>query len=68
MIFTYWDVVSVILSFLATHLRATLCGLLGGLLDDSQRILDERDVGQSRAVESRPQLEPLLKRFLVILI
>jgi hypothetical protein len=30
--------------------------------------LDERDVGQSRAAESRPQLEPLLKRFLVIFI
>jgi hypothetical protein len=30
--------------------------------------LDERDVGQSRAAESQPQLEPLLKCFLVILI
>jgi hypothetical protein len=30
--------------------------------------LDERDIGQSRAAESRPQLEPLLKRFLIILI
>jgi hypothetical protein len=30
--------------------------------------LDERDVGQSTAAESRPQLKPLLKRFLVILI
>jgi hypothetical protein len=30
--------------------------------------LDERDIGQSRAAESRPQLEPLLKRFLVIFI
>jgi hypothetical protein len=30
--------------------------------------LDERDVGQSRAAESRPQLEPLLNRFLVIFI
>jgi hypothetical protein len=37
-------------------------------LQTSQRILDERDVGQSRAAESRPQLEPLLKRFLVIFI
>jgi hypothetical protein len=34
----------------------------------SRRILDERDIGQSRAAESRPQLEPLLKRFLVIFI
>jgi hypothetical protein len=30
--------------------------------------LDERDIGQSRAAESQPQLEPLLKRFLVIFI
>jgi hypothetical protein len=30
--------------------------------------LDERDIGQFRAAESRPQLEPLLKRFLVIFI
>jgi hypothetical protein len=30
--------------------------------------LDERDIGQSRAAESRPQLEPLLKHFLVIFI
>jgi hypothetical protein len=30
--------------------------------------LDERDVEQSRAAESRPQLEPLLKRFLIIFI
>jgi hypothetical protein len=30
--------------------------------------LDERDVGQSRVVESRPQLEPLLKCFLVIFV
>jgi hypothetical protein len=30
--------------------------------------LDERDVGQSRATESRPQLELLLKCFLVIFI
>jgi hypothetical protein len=30
--------------------------------------LDERDIGQSRAAESRPQLKPLLKRFLVIFI
>jgi hypothetical protein len=30
--------------------------------------LDERDIGQSRAAESRPQLEPLLKCFLVIFI
>jgi hypothetical protein len=37
-------------------------------LQASRRILDERDIGQSRAAESRPQLEPLLKRFLVIFI
>jgi hypothetical protein len=37
-------------------------------LQASQRILDERDVGPSRVAESRPQLEPLLKRFLVIFI
>jgi hypothetical protein len=30
--------------------------------------LDERNIGQSRAAESRPQLEPLLRRFLVIFI
>jgi hypothetical protein len=30
--------------------------------------LDERDVGQSRVAESRPQLEPLLKHFLIIFI
>jgi hypothetical protein len=30
--------------------------------------LDERNVGKSRTAESRPQLEPLLKRFLVIFI
>jgi hypothetical protein len=34
----------------------------------SWRILDERNVGQSRAAESRPQLEPLLKCLLVILV
>jgi hypothetical protein len=27
---TSWDVVYVTFNFLATHLRATLCGLLGG--------------------------------------
>jgi hypothetical protein len=30
--------------------------------------LDERDIGQSRAAESRPQLEPLLKHFFVTFI
>jgi hypothetical protein len=30
--------------------------------------VDERDTGQSRAAESRPQLEPLLKRLLVFLL
>jgi hypothetical protein len=30
--------------------------------------LDERDVGQSRAAESRPQQEPLLKCFLIIFV
>jgi hypothetical protein len=30
--------------------------------------VDERDTGQSRAAESRPQLEPLLKRLLVFLV
>jgi hypothetical protein len=30
--------------------------------------LDERDIGQSKAAESRPQLEPLLKCFLIIFI
>jgi hypothetical protein len=29
--------------------------------------VDEGDIGQSRAAESRPQLEPLLKRLLVFL-
>jgi hypothetical protein len=38
------------------------------ILQASWRILDERDIRQSRAAESRPQLEPLLKRFLVIFI
>jgi hypothetical protein len=37
-------------------------------LQTSRRILDERDIGQSRAAEPRPQLEPLLKRLLVIFI
>jgi hypothetical protein len=32
------------------------------------RILDERDVGQSRAAESWPHLEPLLKRLLIIFV
>jgi hypothetical protein len=30
--------------------------------------LDERNIGQSRAAEPRPQLEPLLKRLLVLFI
>jgi hypothetical protein len=30
--------------------------------------LDERDIGQFKAAEPRPQLEPLLKRLLVIFI
>jgi hypothetical protein len=30
--------------------------------------LDERDIGQAREAESRPLLEPLLKRFLIIFI
>jgi hypothetical protein len=30
--------------------------------------LDERDIGQSRAAEPRPQLEPLLKHLLFIFI
>jgi hypothetical protein len=29
---------------------------------------DEGDIGQSRAAESRPQLEPLLKRFPIFLV
>jgi hypothetical protein len=37
-------------------------------LQISRRILDERDIGQSRAAKPRPQLEPLLKRLLVIFI
>jgi hypothetical protein len=31
-------------------------------------ILDERDIGQSRAAEPRPQLEPLLQRLLIFFI
>jgi hypothetical protein len=30
--------------------------------------VEEKDIGQSRAAEPRPQLEPLLKRLLVIFI
>jgi hypothetical protein len=53
---TSWDVVSVTLSFLATRLRATLRDFFGGAGKLASRlvggILNERDVGQSRAVES----------------
>jgi hypothetical protein len=37
-------------------------------LQTSRRILDERNIGQSRAAEPRPQLESLLKRLLVLFI
>jgi hypothetical protein len=37
-------------------------------LQASRRIIDEGHVGQSRAAEPGPQLEPLLKRLLVLLV
>jgi hypothetical protein len=37
-------------------------------LQASRRIVDEGHVGQSRAAEPGPQLEPLLKRLLVLLV
>jgi hypothetical protein len=37
-------------------------------LQTSRRILDERNIGQSRAAEPRSQLEPLMKRLLVLFI
>jgi hypothetical protein len=37
-------------------------------LQSSRRIVDERNIGQSRAAEPRPQLEPLLKRFFIFFI
>jgi hypothetical protein len=47
-----------------------LRGLLGGAGKLASKLAGGswRDIGQSRVAESRPQLEPLLKRFLIIFI
>jgi hypothetical protein len=69
---TSWDVVLVTFNFLATRLRATLRGLLGGARRLASGLVGgsstRGDIGQPRSAEPGPQLKRLLECLPIFLV